>query len=152
MEVLIGDKGPTIMIGERINPTGKKKLSEALRAGDLEMVRREAVAQVESGAHVLDINVAASGVNEIEILPRAIEAVMGVVDVPLCIDVNNPAALKEALRIYTGKAIVNSVSGEEKSLDEVLPLVKEYRGRGDRPYDRRQGNTQDQRRKTGNRP
>ena len=126
MEVLIGDKGPTIMIGERINPTGKKKLSEALRAGNLEMVRREAVAQVESGAHVLDINVVTSGVNEIEILPRAIEAVMNVVDAPLCIDVNNPAALKEALRVYAGKAIVNSVSGEEKSLDQVLPLVKEF--------------------------
>ncbi len=126
MEVLISDKGPTKMIGERINPTGKKMLSEALRIGDLDPVREEATAQVASGAHILDINVAASGVNEIEILPRAIEAVMGVVDVPLCIDINNPGALKEALRVYKGKAIVNSVSGEEKSLNEILPLVKEY--------------------------
>lgn len=126
MEVLISDRGPTMMIGERINPTGKKKLSEALRVGDLDIVRREAIAQVESGAHILDINVAASGVNEIEILSRAIEVVMGVVDVPICIDINNPAALKEALRVYKGKAIVNSVSGEEKSLSEILPLVREY--------------------------
>lgn len=126
MEVIISDQGPTILIGERINPTGKKRLSEALRAGDLDVVRMEAVAQVESGAHILDINVATSGVDEIEVLPKAVEAVMGVVNVPLCIDVNNPAALREALRIYEGKPIVNSVSGEEKSLNEVLPLVKEY--------------------------
>ena len=126
MEIIISDKNPVAMIGERINPTGKKKLSEALRAGDFDVVRREAIAQVESGAHILDVNVAAPGVNEIEVLPKAVKAVMGVVDVPLCIDINNPAALKETLRIYEGKAIVNSVSGEEKSLNEVLPLVKEY--------------------------
>jgi len=126
MEVIISDKRPTIMIGERINPTGKKKLSEALRVGDLDVVRREAIAQVESGAHILDVNVAASGVNEIEVLPKAVEAIMGVVDVPLCIDINNPATIEETLKIYEGKAIVNSVSGEEKSLSEVLPLVKEY--------------------------
>jgi 5-methyltetrahydrofolate--homocysteine methyltransferase len=126
MEIVISDKRPTTLIGERINPTGKKKLSEALRSGDFDGVRREAMAQVESGAHILDVNVVATGVNEIEVLPKAIEAVMDVVDVPLCIDINNPAALKEALKIYDGKAIVNSVSGEEKSLSEVLPLVKEY--------------------------
>ena len=125
-EVIISDKGPTMMIGERINPSGKKKLSEALKTGDLDLVRKEAMAQVGSGAHILDINVAASGVNEIEILPKAVEAVMGVVDVPLCIDINNPAALKEALRVYKGKPIINSVSGEERSLNEVLPLVQEY--------------------------
>ena len=126
MEIIISDKNPVAMIGERINPTGKKKLSEALRAGDFDVVRREAIAQVESGAHILDVNVAASGINEIAVLPKAVEAVMGVVDVPLCIDINNPAALKETLKVYEGKAIVNSVSGEEKSLNEVLPLVKEY--------------------------
>ena len=126
MEIIISDKNPVAMIGERINPTGKKKLSEALRAGDFDVVRQEAIAQVESGAHILDVNVAASGVNEIAVLPKAVEAVMGVVDVPLCIDINNPAALKETLKVYEGKAIVNSVSGEEKSLNEVLPLVKEH--------------------------
>ena len=126
MEIIISDKNPVAMIGERINPTGKKKLSEALRAGDFDVVRREAIAQVESGAHILDVNVAASGINEIAVLPKAVEAVMGVVDVPLCIDINNPAALKETLKVYEGKAIVNSVSGEEKSLNEVLPLVKEH--------------------------
>jgi 5-methyltetrahydrofolate--homocysteine methyltransferase len=126
MEIIISDKGPTTIIGERINPTGKKRLSEALKRGDLEEIRREAVGQVASGAHVLDINVVASGVNEMEILPKAVEAVMNVVDVPICIDINNPAALKETLRVYKGKPIVNSVSGEEKSLNEVLPLVREY--------------------------
>ncbi|HKI48357.1 MAG TPA: dihydropteroate synthase, partial [Desulfobacteria bacterium] len=126
MEVIISNKGSTTIIGERINPTGKKRLSEALKRGDLEEIRREAVGQVASGAHVLDINVVASGVNEMEILPKAVEAVMSVVDVPICIDINNPAALKETLRVYKGKPIVNSVSGEEKSLNEVLPLVREY--------------------------
>ena len=125
-EVIISDTGPTIIIGERINPTGKKKMSEALRAGNLDLIRSEALAQVAAGAHILDINVVTSGVNEVEILPRAVEAVMEVVDVPLCIDINNPAALHGALKVYEGKAIINSVSGEEKSLKEVLPIVKEY--------------------------
>ena len=126
MEVIISDKTTTTMIGERINPTGKMKLTEALKNGDLDVVREEAIAQVDSGAHILDVNVAASGVNEITVLPKTVEAIMGVVDVPLCIDINNPAALKDTLKIYKGKPIVNSVSGEEKSLNEVLPLVKEY--------------------------
>jgi 5-methyltetrahydrofolate--homocysteine methyltransferase len=125
-EVTISDTGPTIIIGERINPTGKKKMSEALRAGNLDLIRNEALAQLASGAHVLDINVVTSGVNEVELLPRAVAAVMEVVDVPLCIDINDPAALHGALRVYEGKAIINSVSGEEKSLKEVLPIVKEY--------------------------
>lgn len=125
-EVTITDNGPTMLIGERINPTGKKKLAEALKNGDLEVVSREAVAQVESGADILDVNVVTPGVDEISMLPKAVEKVMASVDVPLCIDINNPAALKEALKVYEGKPIVNSVTGEENSLNEVLPLVKEY--------------------------
>jgi 5-methyltetrahydrofolate--homocysteine methyltransferase len=125
-EVVISESGPTVLIGERINPTGKKKLAGALKAGDFDVVRQEATAQVEAGADILDVNVATPGVDEISALPKAIETIRDTVDVPLCIDINNPAALKEALKAYEGKPIVNSVSGEERSLNEVLPLVKEY--------------------------
>lgn len=125
-EVIISDSVPTVLIGERINPTGKKKLADALRAGNLDAVCQEAIAQVEAGADILDVNVGAPDVDEVELLPKAVEAVMDAVDVPLCIDINNPAALEAALKAYSGKAIVNSVSGEEESLKRVLPLVKEH--------------------------
>ena len=125
-EVMITNEGPTVLIGERINPSGKKKLAEALKNGDFDMVLKEAIAQVEAGADILDVNVVTPGVDEIAVLPKVVEKVMGSVDAPLCIDINNPGALKEALRIYKGKPIVNSVTGEESSLNEILPLVKEY--------------------------
>jgi len=125
-EVIISDNGPTVLIGERINPTGKKKLAAALKTGNFDAVRQEAMTQVEAGADILDVNVGAPEVDEIDLLPKVVEMIMDVVDVPLCIDINNPAALKAALKVYRGKPIVNSVSGEEKSLDRVLPLVKEY--------------------------
>jgi 5-methyltetrahydrofolate--homocysteine methyltransferase len=125
-EVIISDGGPTILIGERINPTGKKKLAAALQAGDFDVLRQEAIGQVEAGADILDVNVVTPDVDEISVLPKAIEIIMSAVDVPLCIDINNPAALKKALAVYDGKPVVNSVSGEERSLNEVLPLVKEY--------------------------
>ena len=125
-EVLITDEGPTVLIGERINPTGKKKLAEALKRGDFQVVRTEAIAQVEAGADILDVNVVCPGVDEVLVLPAAIGTIMAAVDVPLCIDINNPAALEEALKVYEGKPIVNSVTGEENSLNTILPLVKEY--------------------------
>jgi 5-methyltetrahydrofolate--homocysteine methyltransferase len=125
-EVLITEAGPTVLIGERINPSGRKKLAEALKSGDLDMIRREAMAQVEAGADILDVNVAAPEVDEVAVLPKVVERVMSSIDVPLCIDINNPGALKEALNVYEGKPIVNSVTGEENSLNEILPLVKEY--------------------------
>lgn len=125
-EVIIGGNRPTVMIGERINPTGKKKLANALRKGDMEAVQFEAMAQVDAGAQVLDVNVVCEGVNEVELLPRVIQAILEVVSVPLCIDINNPEALKRALEVYPGKALVNSVSAKKKSLEEILPLVKEY--------------------------
>lgn len=115
-----------MIIGERINPSGKKRLAEALRTGDLEYIRGEAAAQVESGADILDVNVVAPDVDEVTLLPKVIEEIMEAVDVPLCIDVNNPAALEPALKCYRGKPVVNSVSGEERSLNEVLPLVKVF--------------------------
>jgi 5-methyltetrahydrofolate--homocysteine methyltransferase len=125
-EVIIGGGQPTVLIGERINPTGKRKLAEALKAGDLEIVQEEALAQVQAGADVLDVNVGTFGVDEVALLPRAVRAVMDAVDVPLCIDSNNQAALEAAVRIYKGKPLVNSVTGEERSLTRVLPVVKEY--------------------------
>lgn len=125
-EVVIGYDLPTVLIGERINPSGKKKLAAALKEGNLEILRKEAVAQMDAGADILDVNVVTSGVDEIALLPKAVETLMETLDVPLSIDFNNPEALKGALKIYQGKPIVNSVSGEEKSLNEILPLVKEY--------------------------
>jgi 5-methyltetrahydrofolate--homocysteine methyltransferase len=125
-EVVIADNQPTVLIGERINPAGKKKLSAALKAGNLEIVTREAQAQVQARADILDINVSLFDVDEVSLLPRVVQAVMDTVDVPLCLDSANPQALAAALKVYKGKPIINSVTGEEHSLEKVLPLVKEY--------------------------
>jgi len=125
-EVIIGGGRPTVLIGERINPTGKKRLAEALRAGDLSVAREEAIAQVAAGADILDVNVGATGVDELTVLPLAVQAVAEVVDVPLCLDSRKVKALAAALAVCPGRPIVNSVTGEEASLEEVLPLVKEY--------------------------
>ena len=125
-EVIIGHDQPTTLIGERINPTGKKRMTEALKAGNLEIVREEALAQVTAGADVIDVNVAAAGVDEVTLLPQAVRMVMDTVDAPLCLDSPNPEALEAALKVYDGKPLINSVTGEEHSLRKVLPLVKEY--------------------------
>jgi len=125
-EVIIGDDKPTVLIGERINPAGRKKLSQALIEGDLEIVGREALAQAEAGADIIDVNVGAFGVDEVALLPQAVRAVMGTVDVPLCLDSANPEALAAALKVYKGKPLINSVTGEEHTLAKVLPLVREY--------------------------
>jgi 5-methyltetrahydrofolate--homocysteine methyltransferase len=125
-EVIISDERPTVLIGERINPAGKKKLAESLKAGSMDIVRKEAIEQVQAGADVLDVNVTVFGMDETPVLPAAVKAVMEVTDVPLCIDSANPDALRAALKVYKGKPLINSVSGEERSLERVLPLVKEY--------------------------
>lgn len=125
-KVVIGDDQPTVLIGERINPAGKKKLQEALKAGDLEVVRREALAQAEAGADIIDVCVGTFGVDEVSLLPRAVQTVTQAVDIPLCLDSANPEALAAALKVYKGKPLLNSVTGEEHSLAKVLPLVKEY--------------------------
>ena len=130
-KVVIGDGRPTVLLGERINPTGKKKLAAALGTGDLEIVRQEALAQVEAGADLLDVNVGAAGVDEVDLLPRAVKLVRETVDVPVCIDTPDGAALAAALAAHKelnpdGKPLVNSVNGEEASLARVLPLVAEY--------------------------
>jgi len=125
-EVVIGDNQPTVLIGERINPTGKKKLAEALKAGDLEIVRKEALAQTQAGADIIDVNVGVFGIDEAALLPKAVQAVMETVDTPLCLDSSNPDALEAALKVYKGKPLVNSVTGEEHSLKRVLPLIKKH--------------------------
>ena len=125
-EVIIGDGRPTVLIGERINPSGRKKLSEALKAGQLEIVGSEAKAQVEAGADIIDVNVGAFGVDEVDVLPKAVKIAMKAVDAPLCIDSSNTDALVAALKVYKGKPLVNSVSGEEHSLAKILPVIKEY--------------------------
>lgn len=117
---------PTIIIGERINPTGRKKVLAALEAGDFAIVRADAVAQVQAGAEILDVNAGVPGADEPSLLQQVMRTVMDVTDVPLCIDTADPLALEAALSTYAGKALVNSVNGEEKSLQTVLPLVKEY--------------------------
>ena len=125
-EVIIGDDRPTVIIGERINPAGRQKLQEALKAGNLEVVRKEVMAQLEAGADILDVNVGTFGVDEVALLPKAVKTVMDTVDTPLCLDSANPEALAAALKVYKGKPLINSVSGEKESLAKVLPLVKEY--------------------------
>jgi len=125
-EVIIGDNQPIVLIGERINPTGKKKLAEALKAGDLEIVRKEALAQTQAGADIIDVNVGVFGIDEAALLPKAAQAVMETVDTPLCLDSANPDALEAALKVYKGKPLVNSVTGEEHSLKRILPLIKKY--------------------------
>jgi 5-methyltetrahydrofolate--homocysteine methyltransferase len=117
---------PTVIIGEKINPTGRSWLTEQLTEGNLEVLADEAVKQLEDGAHVLDVNVGAASVNEVEVLPRAIEIVQDAVGVPLCIDTADNDALEAALEVYQGKPLINSVNGEEKNLKRVLPLVAKY--------------------------
>ena len=127
-EVIIGDDQPTVLIGERINPSANKRLAEALKTGNVEdIVRKEAISQVEAGADIIDVNVGSFGVDEVILLPQAVKVAMEAVDVPLCIDSANPAALEAALKVYKGKPLINSVSGEIHSLEKVLPLVKEYK-------------------------
>jgi 5-methyltetrahydrofolate--homocysteine methyltransferase len=129
--VVIGPGRPTVLIGERINPTGKRRLATALIEGNLEVIRHEAEAQVEAGADILDVNVGAVGVNEAEMLPQAVLLVMETVKVPICIDTADVVAMKAALEVHRelgpeGKPLINSVNGEEKRLEQVLPLVAEY--------------------------
>ena len=118
----------TIIIGERINPTGKKKLKAALTEGDTAYVLREAVSQAEAGAHVLDVNVGVPGLDEAAVLDATVQAVQGVTDLPIQIDTSDPVALERALRHVNGKPLVNSVNGKEESMHAVLPLVAKYGG------------------------
>lgn len=114
------------VIGERINPTGKKLFKDALKNNNIDYILSQAISQVKAGADILDVNVGLPEIDEKEMMVRVIKAIQSVVDVPLQIDTTKPDVLEEALRIYNGKPIVNSVNGEEKSLGSVLPLVKKY--------------------------
>ncbi len=125
VEVKIRIDGPFVVIGEKINPTGRKKLAEALQAGDFDYVRDLAKKQVEAGADVLDLNVGVPGLDEVDLLPQIVSVVAATVTAPICIDSPNPAALAAALRVAPGKPLVNSVNGEEKSLATILPIVKD---------------------------
>ena len=118
----------SIVIGERINPTGKKKLKEAYRSGDTGYILREAVAQADAGAHVLDVNAGVPGIDEPAVLRATVEAIQGVTDLPLQIDTSDPVALEAALRHYNGKALVNSVNGKEDVMRAVFPVVAKYGG------------------------
>lgn len=129
--IVISPKRPTVLIGERINATGNKRLAAALGEGNLEIVRLEAKAQVEAGADVLDVNVGAAEVDAVTLLPRVVRLVMETVSVPICIDTTNTDALRAALVAHKelaaeGKVLINSVNGEEARLKRVLPLVAEY--------------------------
>lgn len=124
--VRIAPDRSTVIIGERINPTGRSWLTKQLTEGNLQVLENEASKQIEDGAHVLDVNVGAASVNEAELLPAAIELIQRSFGVPLCIDTADNDALEAALQVYQGKPLVNSVNGEEKNLERVLPLVSEY--------------------------
>lgn len=128
--VIISPDGPTVIIGERINPTGKKRLQEALLTGNMEVIKQEAIRQVEAGADILDVNVGAVGVNEPEAMVQAILAIQEVVDVPLCIDSGGgfgATVQAAALKVAKGRPIVSSVTGEEDQLEAYLPLVAEHK-------------------------
>lgn len=115
-----------VVIGERINPTGKKRLKQALAEKDMEYLYREAITQTENGAHILDVNVGMPGINEPEMMEKAIEGIQGITDTPLQIDTSDIQAMERALRIYNGKPLVNSVNGKKESMEAVFPLVKKY--------------------------
>lgn len=125
-EVVIGFERRFVMIGERINPTGRKLLAAEMAAGDYTRVIADAIAQVEAGAQMLDVNAGIPLADEPAILAEAIKRVQEVTDVPLSIDSSIVAALESGLSVYKGKALVNSVTGEEERLESVLPLVKKY--------------------------
>ena len=114
------------VIGERINPTGKKLMKEALRKGDVDYMLNQALAQTEAGADILDVNVGLPEIDESEMMVRTVKAIQGITDAPLQLDSTDPKVLEGALRVYCGKAIVNSVNGEDQVMDAILPLVKKY--------------------------
>jgi 5-methyltetrahydrofolate--homocysteine methyltransferase len=125
-EVVIGFERPFVIIGERINPTGRKKLAAQMKAGDYSTVQADALAQVAAGAHVLDVNAGIPLADEPGIMAETIKLIQSITDVPLCIDSSVIAALESGLAAYQGKALLNSVTGEEERLEAVLPLVKKY--------------------------
>jgi 5-methyltetrahydrofolate--homocysteine methyltransferase len=124
--IVISPNHPFVMIGERINPTRRKKLAATMAEGDFSIVKEDAVTQMKAGAQVLDINAGIPGADEPALLRGATLAVMEVVDIPLCFDSANPDALAAALAVYPGKALINSTTAEDKMMDMVFPIAKQY--------------------------
>ncbi len=125
-EVVIGFERPFVVIGERINPTGRKKLARLMAEGDYSMVEADALAQVEAGAHMLDVNAGVPMADEPAIMADLVALVQSLTDVPLCLDSSDVRALAAGLEVYEGKALVNSVTGEEERLEAVLPLIRRH--------------------------
>ncbi|MDO5710348.1 MAG: dihydropteroate synthase [Micrococcales bacterium] len=125
-EVVLGSDKPFVIIGERINPTGRRIFQEQLRAGDLSAIERDVAAQVAAGANVLDINMGVPLTDEAELLVKAIQLVQTLTDLPICIDSSVVEALEAGLAAYQGRALVNSITAEDERMEQVLPLVKKY--------------------------
>lgn len=125
-QVTLDTEGGFVIIGESINPTRRKKLIESFQQRDFDYVFELAQSQIDAGADVLDVNVGYPGVDDVSLLPEVVKAIMDRFDVPLCLDSPNPKALEAALKVAPPRSLVNSVNGEEKSLESILPIVKEY--------------------------
>lgn len=124
--VKFGEK--PVIIGERINPTGKKRFKQALRENDMDYILREGVAQQQGGAHILDVNVGLPEIDEVDMMRRAVQEIQSVIDLPLQIDTSNVEAMEQAMRLYNGKPLINSVNGKRESMESIFPLVKKYGG------------------------
>ncbi len=125
-EVVIDTDGPVVIIGECINPTRRKKLVSTLQSGDFGYVLELAESQIRACADVLDVNVGFPGVDDVKLLPETVLAIREKFDIPLCLDSPNPAAIEAALKVAGGKCLINSVNGEERSMNALLPIAKEY--------------------------
>jgi 5-methyltetrahydrofolate--homocysteine methyltransferase len=125
-ELVIDTEGPVVIIGESINPTRRKKLVSTLQEGDFSYVLELAASQIDAGADVLDVNVGYPGVDDARLLPEVVLAIQDNFDIPLCLDSPNPAAIEAALRVSSGRCLINSVNGKEESLKALIPVAKEY--------------------------
>ncbi|HOP58621.1 MAG TPA: dihydropteroate synthase [Bacteroidales bacterium] len=125
-EVAISTEGPVVIIGESINPTRRKKLVSTLQANNFDFVLELAETQIKAGADVLDVNVGFPGVDDVKLLPETVKVLQDHFDVPLCLDSPNPMAIEASLKVAEGKCLINSVNGEEKSLQTLLPVAREY--------------------------
>src|SRR5512136_1639112 len=125
-EVIIDTSGPVIIIGESINPTRRKKLVTTLQESNFSYVLELAESQIRAGADVLDINVGFPGVDDVKLLPEAVTAIQDKFDIPLCLDSPNPKAIEAALKVTTGKCLINSVNGKEETMNALLPVARDY--------------------------
>ncbi len=125
-EVIIDTGGPVVIIGESINPTRRKKLVATLQEGNFDYMLELAESQIKAGADVLDVNVGYPGVDDVKLLPEAVKVLEEHYDIPLCLDSPNPKAIEAALKVSKGKCLINSVNGEEKSLQSLIPVAKEF--------------------------